>query len=290
MVTPAARRSVVIYLQENHQLSERRACDVVGLCRSSCRYQAKPKNDEEIRSRLRELAEQRRKFGAPRLHTMLLREGYQINHKRTERLYREEGLSLRLKKRKKRTSHLRVVLDRAERVNQHWSMDFVSDNLFSGRRFRVLTVVDDFSKECPVLEVDHSLTGQRVARVLDRIALMHDLPKVITVDNGPEFISKALDLWGFENNVKFRFIQPGKPTQNAYIESFNGKFRDECLNEHVFISLEGARKTIEAWRRDYNTNRPHSSLGKMTPEEFSAAFKQAEKTEITNRRVEQSEG
>ena len=290
MVTPAARRSVVVYLQENHQLSERRACDVVGLCRSSCRYQAIPKNDEKIRSRLRELAEQRRKFGAPRLHTMLLREGYLINHKRTERLYREEGLSLRLKKRKKRTSHLRVVLDRAERVNQHWSMDFVSDNLFSGRRFRVLTVVDDFSKECPVLEVDHSLTGQRVARVLDRIALMHDLPEVITVDNGPEFISKALDLWGFENNVKFRFIQPGKPTQNAYIESFNGKFRDECLNEHVFISLEGARETIEAWRRDYNTNRPHSSLGNMTPEEFSAAFKQAKKTEITNRRVEQSEG
>lgn len=290
MVTPVARRNVVVYLQENHQFSERRACDVVGLCRSSCRYQAKPKNDEEIRSRLRELAEQRRKFGAPRLHTMLQREGYQINHKRTERLYREEGLSLRLKKRKKRTSHLRVVLDRPERVNQHWSMDFVSDNLFSGRRFRILTVVDDFNRECPVLEADHSLTGQRVSRVLDRVALTRGLPEVITVDNGPEFISKALDLWAFENKVKLRFIQPGKPTQNAYIESFNGKFRDECLNEHVFVNLEGARKTIEAWRRDYNANRPHSSLGQMTPEEFSAAFKQAEKTEITNRRVEQSEG
>jgi len=290
VVTPVARRNVVVYLQENHQFSERRACDVVGLCRSSCRYQAKPKNDEEIRSRLRELAEQRRKFGAPRLHTMLLREGYQINHKRTERLYREEGLSLRLKKRKKRTSHLRVVLDRPERVNQHWSMDFVSDNLFSGRRFRTLTVVDDFSRECPVLEADHSLTGQRVSRVLDRVALTRGLPEVITVDNGPEFISKALDLWAFKNKVKLRFIQPGKPTQNAYIESFNGKFRDECLNEHIFVNLDGARKTIEAWRRDYNANRPHSSLGQMTPEEFSAAFKQTEKTEITNRRVEQSEG
>jgi len=290
VVTPVARRNVVVYLQENHQFSERRACDVVGLCRSSCRYQAIPKNDEEIRSRLRELAEQRRKFGAPRLHTMLLREGYQINHKRTERLYREEGLSLRLKKRKKRTSHLRVVLDRPERINQHWSMDFVSDNLFSGRRFRVLTVVDDFSRECPVLEADHSLTGQRVSRVLDRVALTRGLPEVITVDNGPEFISKALDLWAFENKVKLRFIQPGKPTQNAYIESFNGKFRDECLNEHVFVSLEGARKTIESWRRDYNTNRPHSSLDNMTPEEFSADFKQAQKTEIANRRVEQPTG
>ena len=290
MVTPVARRKVVIYLRENHQFSERRACDVVGLCRSSCRYQAIPKNDEEIRSRLRELAEQRRKFGAPRLHTLLLRAGYQINHKRTERLYREEGLSLRLKRRKKRTSHLRVVLDRPERVNQHWSMDFVSDNLFSGRRFRVLTVVDDFSRECPVLEADHSLTGQRVSRVLDRVALTRGLPEVITVDNGPEFISKALDLWAFENKVKLRFIQPGKPVQNAFIESFNGKFRDECLNEHVFVSLHKAQEIIESWRKDYNANRPHSSLDNMTPEEFSAAFKRDQKAEIANRRVEQSQG
>ena len=145
MVTPAARRKVVAFLMESHLLSERRACVIVGLCRSSCRYQAKPKNDEAIRSRLRELAEQRRKFGAPRLHTLLRREGHLINHKRTERLYREEGLSLRLKKRRKRISHLRVVMDKAERINQHWSMDFVSDSLYNGRRFRVLTVVDDFS-------------------------------------------------------------------------------------------------------------------------------------------------
>ena len=170
MVTPAARRSVVTYLRENHEFSERRACTIVGLCRSSCRYQAMPKNDDEIRSRLRELDEQRRKFGSPRLHTLLLREGHLINHKRTERLYREEGLSLRLKKRRKRTSHLRVVMDRPDQVNQHWSMDFVSDSLYNGRRFRILTVVDDFSRECPVLEVDHSITGQRVTRVLDRLA------------------------------------------------------------------------------------------------------------------------
>jgi putative transposase len=198
----------VSHLKEWFQFSERRACVIVGLCRSSCRYQAKPKNDEEIRSRLRELAQQRRKFGAPRLHTLLRREGRLINHKRTERLYREEGLSLRLKKRKKRISHLRVVMDRPERINQHWSMDFVSDNLYSGRRFRVLTVVDDLSKECPVLEVDHSLTGKRVARVLDRIAMTRGLPEVITVDNGPEFISKALDLWAFDNNVKLRVSIP----------------------------------------------------------------------------------
>lgn len=186
------------------------------------------------------------------LHTLLRREGYLINHKRTERLYREEGLSLRRKKRKKRISHLRVLMDRPERVNHHWSMDFVSDSLYNGRRFRVLTIVDNFSRECPALEVDHSLTGKRVTRVLDRIALTRKLPEVITVDNGPEFISKSLDLWAFEHGVKIRFIQPGKPTQNAYIESFNGKFRNECLNDNVFVSLDCARSIIEDWRQDYN--------------------------------------
>jgi putative transposase len=286
VVTPAERRSVVAFLQEHHRLSERRTCKIVGLCRSSCRYQAKPSNDAEIRARLRELAEQRRKFGAPRLHTLLRREGYLINHKRTERLYREEGLSLRRKKRRKRGSHLRVVLAGPGRVNQHWSMDFVADSLFNGRRLRILTVVDDFSKECPVLEVDHSLTGQRVTRVLERVALTRGLPEVITVDNGPEFISKALDAWAYANGVKLNFIQPGKPTQNCYIESFNGKFRDECLDEHVFVSLHHAQKTIETWRQDYNANRPHRSLKQLTPEEFAARCNQQNETEITNPDVE----
>lgn len=279
---PADRRSVIVSLREDHQFSERQACIIVGLCRSSYRYEAKPKNDTVIRDRLRELAEQRHRFGAPRLHILLRREGYLINHKRTERLYREEGLSLRLKKRKKRQSHLRIMLERPERINQHWSMDFVSDNLFNGRRFRVLTVVDNFSRECPVMEADHSLTGQRVARVLDRIALVRGLPQVITVDNGPEFISKALDLWAVENKVRLRFIAPGKPVQNAFIESFNGRLRDECLNEHIFVNLHNAQQIIEAWRQDYNTNRPHSSLNDMTPEEFSTEFFRKQQTEITN--------
>jgi putative transposase len=278
VVTPAARRNIVIHLKEVFQFSERRACVIVGLCRSSCRYQAKPNNDAEIRSRLRELAEQRRKFGSPRLHTLLLREGRVINHKRTERLYKEEGLSLRLKKRKKRISHLRVVMDRPERINQHWSMDFVSDSLYNGRRFRVFTIVDDFSRECPALEVDQ-LPGQRVTRVLDRIAMTRGLPEVITLDNGPEFISKALDLWAYENSVKLRFIQPGKPVQNAFIESFNGKFRDECLNDNVFVSLHSAQKIIEIWRQDYNLERPHSSLNDLTPNEFARTFEKEQKTE-----------
>ena len=289
MVTPAARRDVVVFLQVHHQISERQACKIVRLCRSSYRYQAKPKNDEEIRSRLRQLAEQRRKFGAPRLHVLLRREGYLLNHKRTERLYREEGLSLRLKRRRKRSSHLRVVLATPERINQHWSMDFVSDSLYNGRRFRTLTIVDDLSKECPVLEVDHSLTGQRVVRVLERLSLTRGLPDVITVDNGPEFISKVLDVWAFDNNVKLHFIQPGKPTQNAYIESFNGKFRDECLNEHVFVGLHDAQRKIEAWRLDYNTTRPHRSLKQLTPEEFAASFNQQQAV-ITNRELVQSMG
>jgi len=196
---------------------------------------------------------------------------------------------LHRRKRKKSSSHLRVVLDKPARINQHWSMDFVSDSLYNGRRFRVLTVVDNFSRECPVLEADHSLTGKRVARVLDRIALTRDLPEVITVDNGPEFISKALDLWAFENGVKLRFIQPGKPVQNAYIESFNGKFRNECLNDNVFVSLHSARNIIEDWRLDYNSERPHSSLNNMTPEEFATRFKE-QQTEITKQELVQSMG
>jgi len=272
----------VEYIQKMHSLSERRACKLSSLDRSSFRYMPMPDKNQELRVRLRELAEQRRKFGAPRLHTMLRREGHLINHKRTERLYREEGLSLRLKKRKKRISHLRVVMDKPERINQHWSMDFVSDNLYNGRRFRVLTVIDDLSRECPALEADHSLTGQRVTRVLDRVALTRGLPDAITVDNGPEFISKALDLWAHTNGVKLRFIQPGKPTQNAFIESFNGKFRDECLNDNVFVSLQSAQKIIESWRQDYNLERPHSSLNNQTPEEFVKTYnlKQTEKTKL----------
>ena len=189
-----------------------------------------------------------------------------------------------------RTKYGGLEVSEAERINQHWSMDFVSDSLHNGRRIRILTVVDDLSKECPVLEVDHSLTGQRVTRVLDRVSLTRGLPDVITVDNGPEFVSKAVDAWAYANGVKLHFIQPGKPTQNAYIESFNGKFRDECLNEHVFTSLHDAQHKIETWRQDYNENRPHRSLNQQTPEEFAAHFNRHSKIEITNHEMELSVG
>lgn len=203
---------------------------------------------------------------------MLKREGLVTNHKRTERLYREEGLSLKVRKHKKRVAMTRIELPQPTRPNQRWSMDFVQDQLADGRRFRILTLVDSFTRECPALEVDTSIGGKRVARVLDRLAFLRGLPKVITIDNGPEFSSRALDAWAYGNNVKLDFIRPGKPVENAFIESFNGKFRDECLNENWFISLEDARQTIEAWRMDYNRHRPHSSLNDMTPMEYAEKF------------------
>jgi putative transposase len=226
------------------------------------------------------MAEERRRFGYERLHVLLRREGHAVNRKRVERVYREEGLSLRTKWRKKRVSRIRVVLERPSRELQHWSMDFVSDALLDGRRFRALTIVDDLTRESPAIEVGQSLTGLRVVRVLERLALTHGLPEVITMDNGPEFTSKALDAWAYAKGVRLRFIQPGKPVQNAFIESFNGRFRDECLNEHIFLGLDDARRKIETWRKDYNANRPHSALGHMTPEEFAESLRTTENGQI----------
>lgn len=219
---------------------------------------------------MKELAQQRRRFGCPRLHVMLKREGLVMNHKRTERIYREEGLMLsKRRKSRKRGALLRVEMPLAERANQRWSMDLMSDSLSDGRRVRVLTIVDDYSRECPAMEVDTSITGLRVVRVLEQLAKQRGLPAVITVDNGPEFAGKALDEWAYRQGVTLRFIEPGKPVENVYIESFNGKLRDECLNENWFTSLYEARTIIENWRMDYNEERPHSSLGDLTPREFA---------------------
>jgi putative transposase len=253
---------------ESFGLSIRRAYNLVGLGRATYRYQHKKADDEAVRLRLKELAEQRRRFGCHRLHVILKREGLVINHKRTERIYREEGLSLRLKRRKKKIAMIRVKLPEPKRVNQRWSMDFVSDSLCTGRRFRALTILDDFSRECLAIEVDTSIGGARVVSVLERLAELRGLPEVITVDNGPEFAGKAMDEWAYRRGVKLNSIRPGKPVENAYIESFNGKLRDECLNENWFITLKDARETIEAWRIDYNEFRPHSSLGDLSPVEY----------------------
>lgn len=256
-------------MAKNFGLSHRKACRLVNLCRATQQYQAKRKDDTALRTRMRELAEQRRRFGLPRLHIMLKREGLVMNHKRSERIYREEGLSLRLKKRKKRVAMLRVALSVPKRLNEVWAMDFVHDAFFMGRRFRILTVIDHYSRECLAFEVDTSIGGGRVCRVLERIAESRGVPDIIMTDNGPEFTGNAMDEWSHRRGVKQHFIRPGKPTENAFIESFNGRFRDECLNDNWFTSLPQAREIIDVWRTDYNQVRPHSSLNDLTPEEFA---------------------
>jgi putative transposase len=256
---------------EAHHLSERRACGLIGITRRALRHAAAVEDrNRELRQRLRTLAEQRRRWGCPMLYRVIRREGFKVNHKRVERLYREEGLSLRQRRRRKRLSHLRVVRERPPAANHTWAMDFVHDSLSDGRRFRVFTVIDEFSRESPALEVDASLTAERVARVLDRLCDTRGVPAVIQSDNGPEFTSRAMDQWAYEHGVRLQFIEPGKPIQNAIVESFNSRLRDECLNEHVFVSLEDARRKIEQWRIQYNRERPHSSLGYLAPEEFAA--------------------
>jgi putative transposase len=196
------------------------------------------------------------------------REGYRINHKRVERIYREEGLSIRIRRRKKMSAVLRADIPKPAHANHVWSMDFVQDSLGDGRRIKTLTVVDEYTRKCHRIEVDTSINGVRVVRALNEIAVKDGLPEIIMIDNGPEFIGKALDAWAYQRGIKLHYINPGKPVENAYIESFNGKFRDECLNENWFMSFEHAKAVIEEWRIDYNSQRPHSSLNYMTPEEF----------------------
>lgn len=239
------------------------------LSRTSFGYKPAVRPDEErIRGRLKKLSETRRRFGCPRLHVMLRREGFMINHKRTERLYREEGLALRIRRRKKMASNLRTEIPRPGYANHIWSMDFMRDNLSDGRSIKLLSVVDEYTRKCFRIEVDTSINGVRVTRILNEIAKAQELPEIIIIDNGPEFISNALDAWAYQRGVKLTFIRPGKPVENAYIESFNGRLRDECLNENWFLTLEHARRITEEWRIDYNNARPHSSLGNLTPEEF----------------------
>ena len=266
---PKTRKQAVTYAVTSLGRSRRKACLLVGMTRASYDYRSVAADrDERLRERMRELAHQRRRFGSPRIHLLLQREGLVVNHKRTERIYREEGLSLRKRKRKKTAAMTRVILPTPEGPNQRWSMDFVTDSLVTGRRFRALVIVDDYSRECPAIEVDTSLGGRRVVEVLERLGETRGLPEVITVDNGPEFTGQALDEWAYRNGVKLNFIRPGKPIENAYAESFIGRLRDECLNDNWFISLKDARDIIESWRIDYNDGRPHSSLGGLSPREY----------------------
>jgi putative transposase len=260
----------VSYVEIEYQMSERHACRLLDLGRSTYRYRAqKAGRDTALRTRLKELAAKRMRFGYRRLTAMLVREGMSANHKRVYRLYREEGLAMRIRQRRPIRWKGRVTSPAATRANERWSMDFVSDCVSTGKVIRMLTIVDDCTRECPVIEVDTSLGGLRVRRVLDRIASEHGLPEAIVVDNGPEFRGRVLAAWSEQRGVRLEFIQPGKPAQNAYIESFNGRLRDECLNANWFTSLSDARRKIETWRQDYNQQRPHSSLNYLPPAEFA---------------------
>ena len=251
-------------------MSERHACRLLGLARSSHRYRARRRErDRALRARLKELAGKRMRFGYRRLTALLVREGLAVNHKRVYRLYREEGLAMRIRQRRRIRWTGAVSSPVAARPNERWSIDFVSDCVSTGRVIRMLTVVDDCTRECPAIEVDSSLGGIRVRRVLDRIASERGLPEAIVLDNGPEFRGRALAAWSEERRVRLEFIQPGKPAQNAYAESFNGRLRDECLNANWFTSLSDARRKIESWRQDYNELRPHSSLNYLPPAEFA---------------------
>ena len=262
------QREAVGRVMERHGLSQRHACRLVGLDRSTLRYQRKRPDDATVRQRLRELAAERRRFGYRRLGWMLAREGQAMNHKKLYRLYHEERLMVRRRRGRKRALGTRAPMTLPNAINQRWSLDFVSDALSDGRRFRILCIVDDFSRECLATVVDTSLGGVRVVRELETLGFERSTPRVIVSDNGTELTSCAVLRWA-TGRLDWHYIEPGKPVQNAFIESFNSKLRDECLNEHVFLNLAEARETIEAWRYDYNHMRPHGSLGALTPTEFA---------------------
>jgi putative transposase len=249
--------------------SQRRACRLVGIDPRVYRYRPSRADDAELRQRLRELAAVRRRFGYRRLHLLLKREGVSVNWKKLYRLYREERLTVRKRGGRKRALGTRAPMAVPQDPNQRWSLDFVSDTLTDGRRFRILCVIDDFSRECLATIVDNSLSGERVARELDAIAEWRGYPCLVVSDNGTELTANAMLTWQRDRGVEWHYIAPGKPMQNGFAESFIGRLRDECLNEHLFANYRHARDLIEDWRIDYNHNRPHSSLDGLTPAEFA---------------------
>ena len=266
------RRELAEWAEQAHQLSQRRVAGLIPVNRATLRYEHHRDPQEALRVRLRELAGSRVRYGYRRLTVLLKREGWPVNAKRIYRLYTEEGLIVRTQKRRQRAQRQRIAQGLAARPNQRWSMDFVAQRLADGRWVRVLTVVDQFTRECLTLFADTSLNGEKVAMALDHVVSQRGVPQSITVDNGTEFSSKAMDLWAYKNGVHLDFIRPGRPVENGYIESFNGRLRDECLNVEVFFTLADARHKLASWREDYNHHRPHSALADRTPAEFAAAW------------------
>jgi len=264
------RRQAAERLVREHQMSERRACRLVGLSRDAYRHPPKTSAEDQILSEsIKTIAHKRRRFGYRRVHDLLQRTHPGVNHKRVYRLYRQADLAVRKRRKGRRPNNERVPLVAAARVNQTWSMDFVSDSLCNGRRIKLLTVADDFSHECVTIAVDFGIGGEYVTRLLDEAARFRGYPQAIRTDNGPEFVSRAFLGWLQRHRIEHILIQPGRPMQNGYIESFNGKFRDECLNEHWFETLMQAREIVRVWAQDYNEVRPHSSIGRIPPRRFA---------------------
>jgi putative transposase len=269
MVMPAARLEAVVHLRVAYEVSERRACSTLGTDRTSMRYRSRRPDEAAVRVRLRELASIRRRFGYRRLHILLTREGIIMNHKKLRRLYREERLQVRRRGGRKRALGTRMPMTIPQASNRRWSLDFLSDALADGRRFRILAIVDDFTRECLALVADTSLPGLRVVRELDGLIASRGRPAMIVSDNGTELTSRAVLRWSQEMQVGWHYIAPGKPQQNAFAESFLGRLRDECLNETLFTSLNHAREVLSLWKDDYNMVRPHSSLGNLAPSIFA---------------------
>jgi len=261
---------VVEYLSVGYGVSERRACRVTKTNRGMYRYRGHKDPRTALRIRIREIAQTRVRYGYRKIVVLLNREGWGVGKTVVQRLYQEEGLALKHRpKRQRRASEQRGERIRPTAANQAWSLDFVADQLTDGRRFRALTIVDVFTRESPAIEVGQSLKGTDVVEVLNRLRFERSVPKVLFCDNGSEFTSQIMDLWAYQNGVKIDFSRPGKPTDNAYVESFNGTFRAECLDTHWFATLAEAKESIEAWRREYNESRPHRALGERTPNEFA---------------------
>jgi putative transposase len=264
------------YLTATHRLSLRRACSLVSLNRSSWGYEPRPDRNAELRKRLKELAARYPRYGSYQMYFILRNEMGAINHKRVDRVYRQEGLSLRRKAKRKRLRHLREAMPVPDRQDEVWSMDFIHDQLTTGRRLKCLTIIDHCSREAPALHADHSIRGIHVVQILERLRAQGRKPKVLVTDNGSEFTSRAMAAWAAPHGVRLFFIEPGKPVQNAFIESFNGKFRNLCLNQNWFSTLPQAQLIIEAWRKEYNNDRPHSSLDGLTPQAFLLRMTESE--------------
>ncbi len=284
-MTAPQRRVLVDYILEQYRVSKSKSCRLVYLCRSVYNYKSRRRDDSAIRMRIKEIAHTKIRYGVYRIHTVLRREGWRDNFKRVYRIYKEEGLHLRSKRpRRSKSAAHRLARPIMKGINQIWSMDFVSDNLYDGRRIRFLTIVDNFSRKCLAIKCGQSLKGGDVVCQMKEVVDLQDAyPERIQVDNGSEFISKVLDKWAYENEVTLDFSRPGKPTDNPFIESFNGSFRDECLNAHWFLSLADAQEKVDIWRREYNEYRPHSSIGNMTPLEFESFHAKENDASIFNK-------